>query len=165
MINVEKRNVFLWAAIMIFGFFLFNASFGALFGLYIGFQIVVPVGVELSSSEDMRSVDKEADLTTEQINTIKNKTVEQMRKVSWWLWWPLLNTIAWLITSLFLGFMKVKKYNGGLVVFAYLFMFLKRGNEWNPPGSIIIEVFTILLALVVVHIMSKWICVMRKARA
>lgn len=162
MMQVENRNIFVWLGIMIAAMILFSASYGALFGVYTGFKIAGPAAVEFTKSNDMSNVQSEADLTEDQKNAIEKQTIEQMREINWWLWFPLLSGLSWLITSFFLGFMKLVKYNEALVILIYIPSLIMRDKEWAPPGSIFIEVFTILVALVLVHFVSRWISSKRK---
>ena len=158
MIKVESKNIFVWLIIMLMAWFLFSVSFGAFFGLFVGLKLAGPIAVELSTSDDIGNIKNETDLTEGQINEIEKKTIEKMREVNWWFWWPFLSILAWLITSIFLGLMKVVKFNEGLIIITYIISYVQHGKEWKAPGNIIIEVLTILLALSLVHYMSRWIC-------
>lgn len=143
---------------MLSAWLLWYVSFGVIYGFYVGSKIGEPIMKELLQSDYLGNVQNENELTEDQRNYIKKRIIEEMRTINWWVWWPLSHTIAWLITSLFLGFMKVVKFNVGLVIITYIILFGWRGKEWVPPGSIFIEAFTILLSIAVVHFVSRWIC-------
>ena len=147
---------------MISSWLLFGASFGAMFGVYMGRNIAGPVAAEFSKSGDQGIVQNDAEIAADQKKAIEKASIERMQKVNWWLWWPLLNTLAWLITALFLGFMEVVKFNEGLVILTYIPSLVWRKTEWFPPGNFLIEALTILSALFIVHFVSRWVCSKRK---
>ncbi len=162
MIQVENRNIFTWLVIMLISWLLYCGSFGAIFGIYSGLNIARPLGAQIENSEDFSTIQSEADLTDGQRQAIKNLAIERMRETNWWLWWPLLSAFAWCVPSLFLGFMKVVKYNEGLVIFTYLPSLISRSNEWRPPGNFLVECITILISLVVVHFVARGVCKVRE---
>jgi hypothetical protein len=165
MMQIENRNLLAWFAIMIAAWLLFSASFGVFFGAYLGFKVAAPIAMEAMKSGEMQDVQDAADLTAEQAEAIGNQTLERMREVDWWLWWPVFNGAAWMVTSVFLGFMKVVKYNEGLVIFTYLESFVWRGEGWSPPDSMAIEAVTILMAIGIVHYMGRWVYEKRTKKA
>lgn len=156
--KVENRTFFRWIIIMLSAWLLWYVFFGVIYGSYVGFKIGEPIMKEFYQSDYLDNVHNENELTEDQRNYIKKRIIEEMRTINWWVWWPLSHTLAWLITSLFLGFMKVVRFNVGLVIITYIIMFGWRGKEWVPPGNIFIEAFTILLSIAVVHLVSRWIC-------
>jgi len=143
---------------MITALLIYRASSGALFISYIGLKIVRPAAVDFVKSSDIDNIQNGGDLTADQTKAIEDSTLEGMRNVNWWLWWPLFSVVAWCITSLFLGFMKVVKFNECFVILTYLPSLIWRRNDWSPPNSIMIEVLTIIISLAVVNLLGRWIC-------
>jgi len=146
MIRVEDKNCFLWLTLVLAAYLLWSVSFGGLFGLFGGLYIAGPLAVEFASTEGKSSGQG---LSAEETGFLKFETVKRMRQVNWWLWWPLLNAVAWAITGAFLGFASMIRYNFILFLLFYLSSFFSRSAEWAPPGNLVIEAVTLLMSGVV----------------
>lgn len=157
MMPVENREIAIWVFIMLGGWLLFSVVSGLLLGVYMAIN-VAEFAAEVAQSA---GIEPGIEPSAAQIEALTNAALERMREVDWWLWWPLLNSVAWLATAMFLGFMKVVKFNEGLVAAVYLQSLLSVPAEWEPPDSFVVEGLTIVLALAIVHFVSRWVCAMR----
>jgi len=152
MIRVEDKNVFLWLAFVLAAYVIWSVSFGGLFGLFGGLYIAGPLAVEFSSTETKSGTQG---LSPEQTEYLKRETLRRMKEVNWWLWWPLLNATAWAITGAGLGFASMVRYNFILFLLFYISSFFSRSAEWTPPGSLVIEVVTLLVSAIIFWVSSR----------
>lgn len=154
MIRVEGKNIFLWFALALTAYLIWSVCFAGLFGLFGGLYIAGPLAVEFSSTE---AINAEQVLSAKQTEFLELETVKRMKEVNWWLWWPVLNATAWAVTGAFLGFARMFRYNLVLLLlFAIPWLYL-RGDEWVPPGSLVIGGTTLLISALVLWCSSKWV--------
>lgn len=156
---VEDRNIFVWICIMVGGWLLYSLVSLALFAVYLGVNVGAPVAVEFAQADAGNQNPKP--LSAEQVEVLTDRVREQMRGFNWWFWWPLLNLISWAVAAVFLGYMRVVQYNLGLVALAYIPALVRSGEEWQPPGSFVVECVTIVLALAIVTLVSRLVCAIR----
>ena len=154
MIRVEDKNVFLWLGLGLAAYLVWSVSFGGLFGLFGGVYIAGPLAVEFSSTE---TVSGAQGLSPEQTEFLKLEALRRMKEVNWLLWWPLVSAVAWAITGAFLGFVRMVRYNLALVFLFYLPFLFSRGDEWVPPGSLLIDGVTLLISAFVLWFSSRWV--------
>jgi hypothetical protein len=123
--------------------------FGAQFGAYVGINIAaLPWSRGIGDRQACHRLSAaQSKMTNAGPNTCAGRLV---------VLWPLFNSIAWAGAAAFLGFMRVVKYNEGLVALAYIPTLIETTDEWQPPDSIFVEGATILLALAIVHVVSRW---------
>jgi hypothetical protein len=159
MIEVENRDIAIWVLILLGAYLLFSVVSGVLLGAYTALSIA---GFAAEAAETV-GIDPASEVSEEQIEALTNEAIERLRHVNWWVSWPLINSIAWAATALFLGTMRLVKYNEGLVAVVYLQSLLATQTEWEPPDSFAIEAVTIVLALLIVHFVSRWASAMRES--